>query len=168
MRYEARLAELGIELHEGSSMPRAGTSFRTWRKSGNLVYVSGHGPNRGAQLDFVGKVGRELTEEEGYRAARAAAINLLATLRLAIGDLDLVRQVVKVFGMVNCTEDFLRQPYVINGASDLLVEVFGEAGLHARSAVGMQSLPNGMPVEVEIIVEVDEAGAQLLPSDGQG
>jgi enamine deaminase RidA (YjgF/YER057c/UK114 family) len=155
MGYEARLAELGIQLHEASSMPRAGTSFRTWRRSGNLVYISGHGPNRGAQLDFVGKVGRELTEEEGYGAARAAAINLLATLKLATGSLDRVRRIVKVLGMVNCTEDFVRHPYVINGASDLFVEVFGDAGLHARSAVGMQSLPNGMPVEVEIIVEVD-------------
>ncbi|SRR6266581_2461265 len=156
MGYEARLRELGIELYQASSIPRAGNSFRTWSRTGNTIYVSGHGPNRGAQLDFVGKVGREFTEEEGYRAARAAAINLLATLQLAIGSLDRVRRIVKVLGMVNCTEDFVRQPYVINGASDLLVEVFGDAGLHARSAVGMQSLPNGMPVEVELIVEVDE------------
>lgn len=119
------------------------------------MYLSGHGPNRGATLDYVGKVGRELTEDDGYRAARATAIHLLATLKTAIGSLDRVHRFVKVFGMVNCTEDFVRQPYVINGASDLFVEVFGNAGLHARSAVGMQSLPNGMPVEVEVIVEID-------------
>jgi enamine deaminase RidA (YjgF/YER057c/UK114 family) len=161
--YESRLAELGIELHQASSIPRAGNSFRTWKRSGNTIYVSGHGPNRGAQLDFVGKVGRELSEEEGYRAARAAAINLLATLKMAIGSLDRVEQIVKVLGMVNCTEDFVRQPYVINGASDLFIEVFGDAGLHARSAVGMQSLPNGMPVEVEVIVEIDVSGSDWAP-----
>jgi enamine deaminase RidA (YjgF/YER057c/UK114 family) len=113
-------------------------------------------------------VGREFTEEEGYRAAREAAINLLSTLKLATGNLDRVRQVVKVLGMVNCTEDFVRQPYVINGASDLLVEVFGEAGLHARSAVGMQSLPNGMPVEVEMIVEVNESGGVEAANETPG
>lgn len=156
MSYEARVIELGLKLGEASSMPRAGKNFRTWHRTGNTIYLSGHGPNRGAALDFVGKVGRDLTEEEGYQAARAAAINLLATLKLAIGSLDRVRQFIKVLGMVNCTEDFVRQPYVINGASDLFVDVFGEAGLHARSAVGMQSLPNGMPVEVEVIVEVEE------------
>jgi enamine deaminase RidA (YjgF/YER057c/UK114 family) len=130
-------------------------NFVTWRRTGNLVYLSGHGPNRGGKLEFVGKVGRDLTEEQGYQAARTTAVNLLATLRLAIGSLDRVRQFVKVLGMVNCTEDFGRQPFVINGASDLFVEVFGDAGRHARSAVGMQSLPNGMPVEVEVIVEVE-------------
>jgi enamine deaminase RidA (YjgF/YER057c/UK114 family) len=154
MDVDARLQELGIELPEASGSGRAGMNFLTWRRAGNLVYLSGHGPNRGGKLEWVGKVGREFTEEQGRRAARETAINLLATLRLAIGDLGRVRQLVKLLGMVNCTEDFGRQPYVINGASDLFVEVFGEAGRHARSAVGMQSLPNGMPVEIELIVEV--------------
>jgi enamine deaminase RidA (YjgF/YER057c/UK114 family) len=130
-------------------------NFLTWRRVGNLVYLAGHGPNRGGKLDWVGKVGRELSEEQGRQAARETAINLLATLKLAIGDLDRVRQMVKMLGMVNCTEEFVRPPHVINGASDLLVDVFGEAGRHARSAVGMQSLPNGMPVEIELIVEVE-------------
>jgi enamine deaminase RidA (YjgF/YER057c/UK114 family) len=157
MDAEARLKELGIELPEASGSGRAGMNFLTWRRTGNLVYLSGHGPNRGGKLDWIGKVGRELTEEQGHEAARETAINLLATLRLAIGDLNRVRQFVKVLGMVNCTEEFGRQPYVINGASDLFVDVFGEAGRHARSAVGMQSLPNGMPVEIELIVEVEPA-----------
>ena len=152
---EARLQQLGIELPDASGSGRAGMNFVTWRRVGNLVYLSGHGPNRGGKLDWVGKVGRELTEEQGYQAARATAINLLGTLKLAAGGLDRVRSLVKVLGMVNCTEDFGRQPYVINGASDLFVDVFGEAGRHARSAVGMQSLPNGMPVEIELIAEVE-------------
>lgn len=155
MAAEARLKELGIELPEASGRGRAGMNFLTWRRVGNLVYLAGHGPNRGGTLEWIGKVGRELSEEQGRAAARETAINLLATLRLAIGSLDRVRQLVKLLGMVNCTEEFGRQPYVINGASDLFIEVFGEAGRHARSAVGMQSLPNGMPVEIELIVEVE-------------
>ncbi len=154
MNAEERLKELGITLPEASGGGRSGMNFLTWRRVGNLIYLSGHGPNRGGVLEWVGKVGRELTEEQGRQAARETAINLLATLRLAIGDLDKVRQLVKLLGMVNCTEDFVRQPYVINGASDLFVEIFADAGRHARSAVGMQSLPNGMPVEIELIVEV--------------
>jgi len=161
MGAEARLAELGIALPEASGSGRAGMNFVTWRRVGNLVYLSGHGPTRDGKLAYVGKVGGDVTEEEGYQAARITAINLLATLRLAIGNLDRVRQLVKVLGMVNCTPDFGRQPYVINGASDLFVDVFGEAGRHARSAVGMQSLPNNMSVEIELIVEVAEQDAAL-------
>ncbi len=151
---ESRLSALGIVLEPTSPIPRASNSFRTWSQTGNLVYLSGHGPNRGPSPQFVGKVGRELSEGDGYRAAREAAINMLATLKSALTTLDRVHHVVKLLGMVNCTEDFVRQSYVINGASELLVEVFGEAGVHSRSAVGMQSLPNGMPVELEMIVEV--------------
>ena len=161
MGAEARLAELGIALPEASGSGRAGMNFVTWRRVGNLVYLSGHGPTRDGKLAYVGKVGGDVTEEEGYQAARITAINLLATLRLAIGNLDRVRQLVKVLGMVNCTPDFGRQPYVINGASDLFVDVFGETGRHARSAVGMQSLPNNMSVEIELIVEVAEQDAAL-------
>jgi len=155
MNAEMRLQELGIALPEASGSGRAGMNFVTWQRTNNLVYLSGHGPTRGGELAFTGKVGRELTEEQGYEAARLTAINLLATLRLALGSLDKVRKLIKVLGMVNCTEDFGRQPYVINGASDLFVAVFGESGRHARSAVGMQSLPNGMPVEFELIAEVE-------------
>lgn len=155
MDAEGRLRELGVDLPEASGSGRAGMNFLTWRRVGNLVYLSGHGPNRGGKLEWVGKVGRELNEEQGYQAARQTAINLLATLKLATGDLGKVCQFVKMLGMVNCTEEFDRMPYVINGASDLLVEIFGDAGKHSRAAVGMQSLPNGMPVEIELIVEVE-------------
>jgi enamine deaminase RidA (YjgF/YER057c/UK114 family) len=153
---EERLVRLGIELQPATNIPRSGTGFRTWRVSGRMLYVSGHGPARDSQV-AVGKLGRDLDENQGYEAAREAAINVLATMRSALGSLDRVHQLVKLLGMVNATEDFVRQSHVINGASDLLVEVFGEAGLHARSAVGMQSLPNGMPVEIELIAEIDGA-----------
>ncbi|HLZ69870.1 MAG TPA: RidA family protein [Dehalococcoidia bacterium] len=162
MKIEARLKELGLELPEASGSGRAGMNFVTWRRTGNLVYLAGHGPNRGSTPQWVGKVGAKeeggtYSEEQGYQAARETAVNLLATLKLAIGDLDKVRQLIKMLGMVNCTPHFGRQPYVINGASDFFVEVFGEAGRHARAAVGMQSLPNEMPVEIELIVEVEPA-----------
>jgi enamine deaminase RidA (YjgF/YER057c/UK114 family) len=129
------------------------TSVRT----GNLLYLSGHGPSRdAAKGPTKGKLGRDLTVEQGYQSARDVGIALLATTRAALGSLDKVKRVVKVLGMVNCTEDFLDPPKVMNGCSDLLVEVFGEAvGKHARSAVGMASLPMGIPVEIEMILEVE-------------
>lgn len=128
------------------------TSVRT----GNLLYLAGHGPSREAKGPTKGKLGRELTVEQGYQSARDVGIALLATTRAALGSLDKVKRVVKVLGMVNCTEDFPDPPKVINGFSDLMVEVFGEAvGKHARSAVGMASLPVGIPVEIEMILEVE-------------
>jgi enamine deaminase RidA (YjgF/YER057c/UK114 family) len=129
------------------------TSVRT----GNLLYLSGHGPSRdAAKGPTKGKLGRDLTVEQGYQSARDVGIALLATTRAALGSLDKVKRVVKVLGMVNCTEDFPDPPKVMNGCSDLLVEVFGETvGKHARSAVGMASLPMGIPVEIEMILEVE-------------
>ena len=125
-------------------------------RTGNLLYLSGHGPMRGGKPLFTGKVGRELTIEQGYQAAREVGLALLATTRAALGSLDRVKRVVKVLGMVNSAEDFGDQPKVINGFSDLMVEVFGEAiGKHARSAVGMAGLPMGIPVEIEMILEVE-------------
>jgi enamine deaminase RidA (YjgF/YER057c/UK114 family) len=127
------------------------TSVRT----GNLLYLAGHGPFKGAK-HTKGKVGKDLTVEQGYEAAREVGLALLSTTKAALGSLDKVKRVVKVLGMVNAPEDFGDQPKVINGCSDLMVEVFGEAvGKHARSAVGMGSLPNGIPVEIEIIFEVE-------------
>jgi enamine deaminase RidA (YjgF/YER057c/UK114 family) len=123
-------------------------------KTGNLLFVSGHGPYNDGKSILSGKLGKELTVEEGYKTARNVALNCLASVKGTLGDLNKVKRVVKLLGMVNCTEDFRDQPKVINGASDLLVEVFGDAGRHARSAVGMQSLPNGIPVEIEMILEV--------------
>ena len=128
------------------------TSVRT----GNLLYLAGHGPSRESQAPKQGKVGKDLTVEQGYQAARDVGMALLSTTRAALGSLDKVKRVVKVLGMVNCAEDFRDQPKVMNGFSDLMVEVFGETvGKHARSAVGMGSLPNQIPVEIEMIVEVE-------------
>ena len=124
---------------------------------GNLLFLSGHGPVRvDGKKPVLGKLGKDLTVEQGYAVAREVGLNLLATARHHLGSLDKVKRVVKVLGMVNCTEDFPDPPKVMNGCSDLLVEVFGEAvGRHARSAVGMASLPMGIPVEIEMILEVE-------------
>ena len=125
-------------------------------RTGSLLFLSGHAPLRDGQFEYVGKVGREWDEAAGYQAARLTALNMIATLKAGLGELGKVRRFIKLLGMVNCTEDFTRVPDVINGASDLLIEVFGDAGRHARSAVGMQQLHYGMAVEVEAIVEVDD------------
>ena len=124
-------------------------------RAGNMVYVAGTGPDREGGKQWRGKLGRDLSIEEGYAAAQSVALNMLASLKVEIGELSRVRRIVKLLGMVNATPDFGEQPKVINGASDLLVEVFGEKGRHARSAVGMGSLPGGIPVEIEMIVEVE-------------
>jgi enamine deaminase RidA (YjgF/YER057c/UK114 family) len=153
MKAENRLKELGVVLPQLSS-PVA-NYVRTVRV-GNLLFVSGHGPGSGTGKIFKGKVGRDLTLEEGYQSARQVALCILSTLKDALGDLDRVERIVKVLGFVNCTEDFVDQPKVVNGASDFLVEVFGDKGKHARSAVGMYALPGNIPVEVELIAQVKE------------
>lgn len=145
---EERLKQLDITLPEPSS-PVA--NYVKYVQSGNLVFLSGHGP---CDRDMLGKVGSDLTVEEGYAAARNTGICLLATLKMAVGDLSRVRRIIRVFGMVNATEDFTAHPSVINGCSDLLTEVFGEEGKHVRAAVGMSSLPSNIPVEIEMIVEL--------------
>jgi enamine deaminase RidA (YjgF/YER057c/UK114 family) len=151
MSAEERLKELGISL---PTAPRPVANYVPSVRVGNLLFVSGHGPYDDGKTILSGKLGKELTVEEGYQVARNVTLNALASIKAALGGLDQVRRVVKLLGMVNCTEDFKDQPKVLNGASDLLVEIFGEAGKHARSAVGMQSLPNGIPVEIELILEV--------------
>jgi enamine deaminase RidA (YjgF/YER057c/UK114 family) len=123
--------------------------------TGNLVFVAGHGPHRDGELIYKGKLGQDVDVERGYEAAQLVALNMLASLKAEIGDLDRVKRVVKLLGMVNCVPGFGQQPEVINGASDLLVDIFGERGRHARSAVGMASLPRGISVEIEMIVEVE-------------
>ncbi len=151
--YEKKLKDLGIEL------PEPGKPVANYVKavvSGNMVYLAGHGPSLPGGGNVTGKVGKDLTEEEGYAAARLTGLASLSTLKDAIGDLNRVHRIVKVTGMVNCTSDFVNQPEVINGFSDLMVEVFGENGLHARSAVGMGSLPRNIAVEIEMIVELKE------------
>jgi enamine deaminase RidA (YjgF/YER057c/UK114 family) len=128
-------------------------------KSGHLVFLSGHGPVKENGQLITGKVGYDLNLDEGYEAAKRAAVALLSSLKAEIGNLDRVARIVKVFGMVNCRPDFFDHPKVINGASDLLVEIFEEKGKHARSATGMNSLPMNMAVEIEMIVEVRQEKA---------
>jgi enamine deaminase RidA (YjgF/YER057c/UK114 family) len=122
---------------------------------GNMLFLSGKGPSNEKGVYITGKVGKDLTLEEGITAARLTAINQLAVLKTELGDLNKVKRIVKVLGMVNCEADFKDHPKVINGFSDLMVQVFGEKGKHARSAVGMCSLPMNMAVEVELVVEVE-------------
>ena len=126
-------------------------------RTGNLLFLSGHGPVRTeGKPSARGKLGKDLSTEQGYKVAREVGLSLLASARTSLGSLDKVKRVVKVLGMVNCTDDFPDPPKVMNGCSDLLVEVFGETvGKHARSAVGMAELPMGIPVEIEMILEVD-------------
>lgn len=149
---EAKLAELGIVLPE-PSVPVA--NYVKAVRTGNLVFLSGHGPYRSDGTLVTGKLGGDLTIAEGYEAARLTGIGLLSSLKAEIGDLGRVRRIVKVLGMVNSDPAFTDQPKVINGCSDLLVEVFGERGRHARAAVGMASLPVGIAVEIEMVVEVE-------------
>lgn len=134
---ENKLKQLGIELPDVKDRGRPVAGFV---HTGSYVYISGNGPDWGDKV-WDGKVGREYSVEEGYEAARACAYNLLAVLKSAIGDLSRVKRVVKLLGMVNCTEGFRNQPEVIHGCSDLLIQVFGEKGRHARSAVGVFGLP---------------------------
>ncbi len=149
---EARLQELGITLPVLRA-PMA--NYVRAVRSSNLVFLAGHGPAQSDGTYITGKVGQDLTVEEGYEAARLTGLALLASLRAEIGDLNKVSRVVKVTGMVNATADFTEHPNVINGCSDLFVEVFGpEVGKHARAAVGMASLPIGIAVEIEAIIEV--------------
>jgi len=152
MKAETKLKEIGLELPPAVK-PVA--NYVPAVRAGDLVFLSGHGPFREDGALITGRVGSDLTLEEGYEAARRVALGLLGSLKEEIGDLDKVRRVVKLLGMVNSTHDFSDQPKVINGASDLLVEVFGEKGKHARSAVGMNALPMNIPVEIEMVVEVE-------------
>jgi enamine deaminase RidA (YjgF/YER057c/UK114 family) len=148
---EARLKELNITLPPDSA-PSA--NFVNAVQTGKLLFLAGNTP--GAQWPLKGKVGKDLTVEQGYQSARQAGLIMLGKVRTAVGSLDRVKRIVKVLGMVNSAEGFSDQPKVVNGFSDLMVEVFGEAiGKHARSAVGMAGLPGNAPVEVEMIVEVE-------------
>jgi len=150
---ETRIKEKGLVL------PAAGKPVANYVNAvrvGNLLYLAGKGPTKPDGSNITGKIGKDLTIEQGYDAARLTAINHLAVLKAELGSLNKVKRIVKVLGMVNCTEDFKDQPKVINGYSDLMVEIFGEKGKHARSAVGMYALPLNIAVEVEVIVEVEE------------
>ncbi|MBN9490988.1 MAG: RidA family protein [Alphaproteobacteria bacterium] len=157
MKTERRLKELGIEIAPATS-PLA--NYVNAVRTGNLLYLAGKGPGLPGQPMPSGKVGRDFTIEEAYKHARQTGLNLIAVMKTELGDLDRVKRIVKVLGMVNALPEFGHQPEVINGCSDLFVEVFGDRGKHARSAVGMGSLPRGIPVEIEVIVEVNSAPAR--------
>ncbi len=149
---EAKVKKLGIELPEVSA-PVA--NYVDAVRVGNLLFLSGKGPKKPDGTNLTGTVGKDLTVEEGYEAARLTAIQQLAAIKAAVGNLNKVKRVVKVMGMVNAVPGFGNQPEVINGISDLMVEVFGERGKHARAAVGMGSLPRNIAVEIEAIIEVE-------------
>ena len=150
---EDRLEQMGIRLPEPQS-PIA--NYVPAVRTGDFLFLSGSGPAQGADCEVtLGKLGSELNVEQGYESARLVGLNLIARLKAELGCLGRVKQVVKLLCMVNSAPDFAEQPSVANGCSDLLVEVFGDRGRHARSAVGMSSLPNNIPVEIEMIVEVE-------------
>ena len=144
---QENLKQMGLSLPE-ISQPIA--NYVKWKQVGNLLYLSGTGPK------IYGKVGAELTTEQGYEAAKATGLEVIAVLKDATGDLGKIKQVVKVLGMVNSSPEFTAHPAVMNGFSDLMVAVFGEKGKHARSAIGVSSLPNNMAVEIEVIVELEQ------------
>jgi enamine deaminase RidA (YjgF/YER057c/UK114 family) len=148
---DARLQELGLSLPP--VFPPVG-NYLGCKRSGALLFVGGHGPVTEKGI-VRGKVGRDVTLEQGREAAKATALSMLATVRAELGSLDRVRQIVRVFGMVNCAPGFNRTPEVLDGCSDVLVAVFGDAGRHTRAAVGMAELPSDIAVEIEMVVEVD-------------
>jgi len=152
-KIDARIQELGLTL-PAAAAPAA--NYVPYVQTGNLVFVSGQITLQDGALQFVGRVGDDFTTEEAYNAAKLCGLNLIAQVKAACGgDLDRVKRVVRLGGFVNCTADFTDQPKVINGASDLMAEVFGDAGKHARAAVGVNTLPLGVAVEVEGVFEID-------------
>ena len=163
---EARLAELGIEL---AAPPPAVANYVGAVRVGETLFVSGHGPFENGEYVYKGKLGSEVDVATGQKAARLTMLNLLATVRAELGSLDRVDRVVKLLCMVNSAPDFAEQPQVANGASDLLVEIFGEdRGRHARSAVGMGALPMGISVEIEGIFQVRARARGGLSARGRG
>jgi len=152
MKIEQRLVELGIKLPDA---PVPVASYVPCVRTGNLIFISGQGPVYNKVRKYTGKVGKERTKEEGYQAAYICALNLLAQLKNYIGDLDKVEKIVHIKGFVASGNDFYEQPFVVNGASDLMVKLFGdEIGMHSRCAIGINVLPNDITAEVEMIVEV--------------
>lgn len=150
--YDKKLKELGIVLSPPSK-PVA--NYVKAVRVGNLLFLSGHGPTKADGTDITGKVGKDLTLEQGYEAAKVTATGMISTMKAELGDLNKVKRIVKVNGWVNCTPDFKDQPKVINGCSDLMVAVFGDKGKHARAAMGAGSLPSNIAVEIEMVIEVE-------------
>ena len=148
-----RIKELGITLPES---PSPVANYIPVVKTGNLIYLSGVGPaDKPDGTSYTGKLGKDLSIDQGYDAARLTAVNIISRLNGFLDDLDQIKQIVKVLSMVNAPPDFLDPPAVTNGCSDLLVEVFGDKGRHARSAIGVATLPGGMPIEIELIAEIE-------------
>jgi enamine deaminase RidA (YjgF/YER057c/UK114 family) len=150
MRIEQELEKMGFVL----PTPKPLAAYIPAVRVGELVFTAGQGPTLDGKPAFVGKLGREVTEEQGYKAAQLCIVNCLACVKSVIGDLDKIEQVVKLLGFVASVDGFTRQPWVMNGASELLIKLFGDRGKHARSAIGTNQLPMGIPVEVEMIVKV--------------
>ena len=150
--FDKKLKELGIELAPPSK-PVA--NYVKAVRVGNLLFLSGHGPSKADGSNITGKVGKDLTLEQGYAAAKLTAEGLLSTIKAELGDLNKVKRIVKVNGWVNCYPDFTEQPKVINGCSDLMVAVFGDKGKHARAAMGVVALPSNIAVEIEMVIEVE-------------
>jgi enamine deaminase RidA (YjgF/YER057c/UK114 family) len=146
-----RIKELGIEIPK---LPKPVFSYIPGVITGNLVYVSGQTPTKDGELVYKGKVGGDLKVEDGYEAAKLAAVNCVAELKLVLGDLNRVVRIVNLSGYVASEEGFVQQPAVVNGASDLIVEIWGEKGKHSRKAIGVFELPSGAPVEIELIAEI--------------
>lgn len=150
--FDKKLKELGIEL---SPPTKPIANYVKAVRVGNLLFLSGHGPTKADGSNITGKVGKDLTIEQGYEAAKVTAAGLLSTIKAELGDLNKVKRIVKVNGWVNCYPDFTDQPKVINGCSDLMVAVFGEKGRHARAAMGTVALPQNIAVEIEMVIEVE-------------
>lgn len=153
MKIEERIEELGLTL---PSAPTPMANYVTCRRTGNLLFFSGAGPFQDGKPVVFGKIGVELDQKQGYEAARLTGLNLIAQLKKELGNLDRVKQFVKVQAFVASSPDFMAQPAVMNGVSDLFAEVFGEKGKHARTAVAVPQLPFNIPIEVEMIVEVED------------
>ena len=151
MKIQDRLEKLNITIPE---VPEPAAEYIPAQKTGNLIFCSGQGPVKEGEYIHVGRVGNEVSLEEGYKSARLCAINCLAAIKSVTGSLEEIDNIVKVRGFVNSSRDFTRQPEVINGASELLVEIFAEKGRHARSALGTSNLPDNIPVELEMFVEI--------------
>lgn len=152
MKREEKLKKMGLILPDA---PTPIASYLPYKIAGNMLYISGQGPIYNGKQMYTGKVGGTCSMEDGYEAAKYCALNLLAQMKAAVGDLDRIQEIVNLKGFVSSEDDFHCQPAVINGASDLLVELFGESGRHTRCALGVNSLPTDIPVEIELIAELN-------------
>ena len=154
MSRENKLAEMGIELPQDILVI---ANYQPYKISGNLLFISGQGPVMDGRVYYPGKVGRDISQKEAYEAARITAINIMAVIKKAVGDLDQIDQLVSLKGYINSADDFFDQPAVLNGASDLLMEIFGEAGSHARCALSVGPLPMNTCIEIECIAQIKES-----------